>query len=200
MPSNIPMPITPMPVKDLPAGPKAYVEQGGHPALAGIFAKAGPLADLFLPYYKALMADAEGKSLNVLGIKLTELVRLAVATTTGCEACLGYRDSRAALDEDVITLFDEVDRADFTPRERAAIRYTLAFCTNHHQIDEAMWNELKAVFDDQELVTLCMFVATFLGTGRFAHVIRLIDSHCTIPGYRLAPLLDAKGAWAANSA
>ena len=191
MPSDRPMPIAPMPAEDLPAAMTAYSEGLGL-AWMGVLAKAGPIAELFAPFYESLSSP-----MNVLGFKLTELVRLAVATTTGCEACLAYRDPRAleqGMDRDVITLFDELDRADFTQREAAAIRYALTFCTNHHKIDDAMWEELKALFNDQELVTLCLYVATFLGTGRLAHAIRLVDGHCTLPGYRLSSLVEAKAA------
>ena len=193
MPSDRPMPIAPVPFEDLSPTVRALVDNDEAKAFfAGLISKAGPLADLFLPYYLALRDPVDGKSLNVLGPKLTELVRLAVATTTGCEACLQYRDPRAGLESNVISLFDELDEADFTPRERAALRYTLTFCTNHHKIDDAMWDELKSLFDDQELMTLCLFVATFLGTARLGHAWRLIDAHCTMPGYRLSPIVEAK--------
>ena len=190
MPSNRPMPIAPMPVTDLPDDLRQYAVGDLGEAWFGFLAKAGPLTELFTPYYAALTS-----STNVLGFKLSEMVRLAIATTTGCEACLSLRDPRAldeGMDPDVITLYDELDRADFTPRERAALRYTLAFSTNHHDIGDDMWRDLKEHFTDQELVTLCLFVATFLGTSRLAHTIRLVDAHCTIPGYRLAAVIDAK--------
>jgi AhpD family alkylhydroperoxidase len=196
MPSDRPMPVAPMPVEDLSPLIKAHVSFDEHRELTegwfGFLAKAGELTDLFVPYYVALSG-----SLNVLGPKLTEMVRLAIATTTGCEACLSYQDSRAldaGLAANVVTLFDELDRADFSPRERIAVRYALTFCTNHHKIDDAMWDELRVQFDDQELVTLCLYVATYLGTGRMAHAIRLIDAHCTIPGYRLAAVVNAQAA------
>lgn len=193
MPSDRPMPISPMPVEDFTPAMRAAV--GPTPsdtslALTGLIGKAGALADLFLPYYAALSKDE-----NALGVKLTELVRLAVATTTGCEACLAFRNPRAVdegMDVNAPDLFDELESADFTDRERAAIRYTLAFCTNHHLVDDAMWEELRSLFDDHELMTLCLYVATFLGNSRLAHVVRLIDSHCTLPGYRLSAVTEAK--------
>jgi alkylhydroperoxidase family enzyme len=198
MPSDRPMPIAPMPVADFTPTMRAYAEKidpqsdAGvlNRAWTGVLGKAGPLTDLFLPFYEAL---SESET-NVLGYKLTELVRLAVATTTRCEACLSYVDPRSGLGQGVTSLFDELEQADFTPRERAAIRYTIAFCTNHHQVDDAMWEELNSLFDERELMTLCLFVATYLGTGRLAHSVRLIDSHCTMPGYRLSAVIEAKAA------
>lgn len=193
MPSDRPMPIAPMPYEDFtPAMLKASHarEEGAGRAWIGLLGKTGPMADLFLPFYLSLVEDE-----NILGHKLTELVRLAIATTTGCEACLGYRDPRAleqGMDPNVIGLFDELERADFSPRERAAIRYALTFCTNHHRIDDALLGELKSLFTDQEIMTLGLYVAAFLGAGRLAHVMRVIDSHCTLPGYRLASLVEAK--------
>ncbi|PHV67140.1 hypothetical protein CSW57_13135 [Williamsia muralis] len=199
MPSDRPMPITPMPAGDFtPAmqaatGPTASATSL---AMTGLIGKAGPVTDTFFPFYAALTKEE-----NVLGFKLTELVRLAVATTTGCEACLAFRNPKAieqGMDADAPDLFDELDTADFTERERAAIRYTLAFCTNHHLVDDTMWEELKSVFDDQEIMTLCLYVSTFLGTSRLSHVVRLVDAHCTLPGYRLSAVTDAKAAQTAN--
>lgn len=203
MPSDRPMPIAPMPIEDFTPIMRAFDEKFDPQsevgvifrALTGMWGKAGPLADLFIPYYEALSAPET----NVLGHKLTELVRLAVATTTGCEACLNFVNPRSGLDHGVISLFDELEQADFTPRERGAIRYTLAFCTNHHQVDDAMWAELQSLFTERELMTLCLYVATFLGTGRLAHTVRLIDAHCTVPGYRLSSVIEAKAVQAAVS-
>jgi AhpD family alkylhydroperoxidase len=196
-----PMPITPMPVSDFtPAmraatGPTAS-ETGL--ALTGIIGKAGPVADTFFPFYAALT-----KNENVLGVTLTELVRLAIATTTGCEACLAFRNPAAleqGMNPDAPDLFDELDAADFTERERVAIRYALAFCTNHHLVDDSMWDDLKSTFDDSEIMTLCLYVSTFLGTSRLSHVVRLIDAHCTLPGYRLSTVTEAKEAHRIESA
>jgi hypothetical protein len=89
MPSSRPMPIAPMPVSDLPDELRQYAEGQLGEAWFGFLAKAGPLAELFTPYYAALTG-----STNVLGFKLAEMVRLAIATTTGCEACLSLRDPR----------------------------------------------------------------------------------------------------------
>ncbi|MGZ6583108.1 MAG: carboxymuconolactone decarboxylase family protein [Solirubrobacteraceae bacterium] len=189
------MPIAPMPREDFTA-PMRFVA-GETPsettlAFTGLIGKAGSLGDSFLDYYATLTKQA-----NVLGWKLTELLRLAVATTTGCEACLAFRNPKAiaqGMDADAPDLFDELETADFTDRERAAIRYTIAFSTNHHLIDDAMWDALKSLFDDEELMTMCLYVATFLGTSRLSHAVRLIDGHCTVPGYRLAAITDAKAA------
>jgi len=51
---------------------------------------------------------------------------------------------------------------------------------------------LKQHFTDQELVTLCLFVATFLARAGWRTPSGWSDAHCTIPGYRLASVIDAK--------
>ena len=168
------------------------IPRPSQPAGSASSARPAIWGTLFVPFYMALNGP-----LNVLGPKLTDMVRLALGTTSGCEACLSVRHPdalEAGMDPDVVTLFDELDRADFTDRERIAIRYALTFSTNHHDVDDAMWDELKGHFDDRELVTLCLYVSTYLGTTRLGHAIRLIDAHCTMPGYRLAHVIDAKNA------
>jgi AhpD family alkylhydroperoxidase len=199
MPSDRPMPITPMPVEDFSAQMQAATGVTSSPtslAFTGLIGKAGALGDSFLAYYATLT-----KQENVLGWKLTELLRLAVATTTGCEACLAFRNPKAiaqGMDAAAPDLFDELETADFTDRERAAIRYTIAFSTNHHLIDDEMWEVLTSLFDDEELMTLCLYVATFLGTSRLSHAVRLVDAHCTVPGYRLSSVTEAKAAQGAR--
>jgi alkylhydroperoxidase family enzyme len=79
----------------------------------------------------------------------------------------------------------ELDKGHFTPRERAAIRFALNFAGDHHSIDEAQWDELRAVFDTQAIVELCFYCMTFVGTGRLATVIGLINAACALPGARL---------------
>ena len=160
-----------------------------HSTWVGILGKAAPLADYLLPYYAALT------TLNVLGAKLVELVRIACAKTTECEACLRFRDPRVAssIRPDVLTLIEELDTTQgFTERERLAIRFAIAFGTNHHAIDDAMWGKLKSEFDDQEIMHSCIYVAHYVGMGRLGAAMRLIDSKCTLPGYRIAELLQVK--------
>jgi alkylhydroperoxidase family enzyme len=201
MKTNQPMPISPMPVEDFTSMMMDFAPEGSNRELVvwtGILGKAGAAAQHLFPYY----ADLTIK--NGLGPRLTELVRIAIATTTQCEACLNWRDPRVygkGIDENVLTLIEEFDTTPgFTARERSAIRYTLLFGTNHHQIGDSIWNELKANFSDQEIVQLCLYVAHYMGMGRLGHAMRMIDAHCTLPGYRLASLLDVKVAQEAVSA
>jgi alkylhydroperoxidase family enzyme len=59
----------------------------------------------------------------------------------------------------------------FTPREGLAIRFAELLATDHHQIDEAFFAELKQYFTDAEIVELGVSTALFLGLGRFTAVL-----------------------------
>jgi AhpD family alkylhydroperoxidase len=191
--------VPPVPAEELPASLQHLAEprEGASEAAnaqkeawVGFFAHAPEHAERFFPYYLGIWHQ------NHLGARLTELVRLAIANTTQCPSCLQARIPSAieeGLTEDEISYITELDRGDFSPRERAAIRFALNFGGDHHAIDEAQWAELKEVFSDEELVELCIFCATFLGTSRLAKSIGLVNATCTMPGRRLRPRSDAIG-------
>jgi AhpD family alkylhydroperoxidase len=154
-----------------------------HETWIGVLANAPEHAEMFLPFYRSIRYE------NRLGARLTELVRLAIANTTQCESCLAGRVPAlmaGELTEDEIAAITELDEGNFSPRERAGIRFALNFGGDHHAIDATQWDELQAVFDPEELMQLCLFCATFLGMGRLAKAVGLINASCRLPGQRLA--------------
>jgi alkylhydroperoxidase family enzyme len=153
-----------------------------HETWIGILANAPDHAEMFLPFYRSIRYD------NRLGARLTELVRLANANTTQGESCLAGRVPTlmaGELTEAEIAAIRELDAENFSPRERAAIRFALNFGGDHHAIDAAQWDELHAVFDREELMQLCLFCAAFLGMGRLSKGVGLVNATCRLPGQRL---------------
>ncbi|MEA2171466.1 MAG: hypothetical protein QOF76_4766 [Solirubrobacteraceae bacterium] len=185
------LPIDPVAVDDMTPYMRSQaqtVKPGGseesraiHEAWIGILANAPEHAEMFLPFYRSIRYD------NRLGARLTELVRLAIAETTQCESCLtGRVPSLMAgeLTETEIAAIRELDERHFSPRERAGIRFALNFGGDHHAIDAAQWDELREVFDPEEVMQLSLFCATFLGMGRLSKAVGLINATCPLPGQR----------------
>ncbi|MET0377381.1 MAG: hypothetical protein ABW049_00210, partial [Spongiibacteraceae bacterium] len=102
------------------------------------------------------------------------LVRLRIAVFNDCLACKTARKSDAVDEADIACL--DSDSEHFTPRERIALRYAELFVTDHFAIDDAMFAELGNHFTKAEIIELGLFVASALGGGRLAHVLRAYDN------------------------
>jgi alkylhydroperoxidase family enzyme len=70
-----------------------------------------------------------------------------------------------------IAALDDLDSELFSPRERAALRFAELMASDHHQIDDAVFAELRRHFSDAEIVELGVSTALFVGLGRFNAVI-----------------------------
>jgi alkylhydroperoxidase family enzyme len=66
---------------------------------------------------------------------------------------------------DELLRFEESDR--FSPREKAALRYTSAILWDASLADDALWEELHRWFTTPELVELGFFVALTSGQQRW---------------------------------
>jgi AhpD family alkylhydroperoxidase len=134
-------------------------------------------ADRFFPFYYDLWFD------NQLGPRLSELVRLAIANTTGCPLCLAGRipeATAAGVTEDDIAQVTTAETGPFSERERAALRYAYLFGSDHHAIGQDAFEALHAHFNGQEIAELAMLCALWLGFGRMVKVFELVEPACTI--------------------
>jgi alkylhydroperoxidase family enzyme len=119
---------------------------------------------------------------GTLDPRLLELVRLRVAALNDCAACSAARKSDAVTEADVACLAS--DDARFSPAERAALRYTELFITDHHGIGPDLIAELGVWFSTPQVIELMMFVASALGGGRMVHVLHAYDWDDTPPTLR----------------
>lgn len=188
--------IEPIPAEDLPPSLQRFthVADPDRPGLAdadGIFVRMianSPLAEQFAPYYEDLWLR------NSLGLRTSELIRLAIATTTGCPSCLATRVPAAMKDdltESEISLIGQLDQGDFNPAERAAIRFALNFGGNHHAIDAGQWAELHEYYTERQVTEIAMFCASFLGMSRLAKALSAEPAACPVPGHELDALTNA---------
>jgi hypothetical protein len=70
---------------------------------------------------------------TTLGLRHTEIVRLAVSQTTRCPVCMAGREGGAddGLTEELIASLCTADRHGFTDAEVALLDFTLKFATDH---------------------------------------------------------------------
>jgi alkylhydroperoxidase family enzyme len=123
---------------------------------------------------------------STLGLPEFEAARLRIAQINGCVFCQDWRTDR-----DGQTVEDGFDVAVaewrtspvLDERSRLAAEYAERYALDHHGIDEDLWNRMRAVYEDRELVELTMCLGCWLGFGRLNHVFGL-DTACTLPEHR----------------
>ena len=62
----------------------------------------------------------------------------------------------------------------FTERELAALRYAEIMTTSAREVDEALWDELQAHFDDGQLVEITTVIGLFNFFNRFADALQIL--------------------------
>ena len=111
--------------------------------------------------------------------KLVELVRLRVAFFNQCRSCMAIRYTDALEDgvtEDLVCSLERPQEAEnLTAAEKAAIRFGEALATDHLRIDEAMYAGLREHFTEAEIVELGMTCAFFVGFGRLAATLHMVE-------------------------
>jgi alkylhydroperoxidase family enzyme len=68
----------------------------------------------------------------------------------------------------------------FTEEELLAIEYADRLATDHHNMDDAFFDRLKAVFNDEQVLELGMMIGQFIGFGRLLMVLDLESKFCPV--------------------
>src|SRR6266700_2394824 len=68
----------------------------------------------------------------------------------------------------------DIHRHLFTARELAALRFAEIMTTSARDVDEALWDELQAHFDDGELVEIATVIGLFNFFNRFADALQIL--------------------------
>ena len=67
----------------------------------------------------------------------------------------------------------------FTKRELAALRFAEIMTTDAREVDEQLWDELQAHFDDGELVEITTVIGLFNFFNRFADALQIYPEQKT---------------------
>jgi len=112
------------------------------------------------------------RSNGTLSPRLIELVRLRIAFFNQCRSCIAVRYQSAiddGLDEDAVCSLERPAEAEnLSAAERSALHFAELFATNHLAIDDAVYDELRQHFSEDELVELGVNCAIALGIGRLS--------------------------------
>lgn len=125
--------------------------------------------------------------------RLLELVRLRIAFFNQCRSCIAVRYQSAledGLDEDAVCSLERpADAQNLSAGERSALRFAELFATDHLAIDDAVYDELREHFTEDQLVELGVHCAVALGVGRLSATWDVSDDLPEAPGssVRLAP-------------
>ena len=83
------------------------------------------------------------------------------------------------LTEEKIAQLD-ADTNQYSDRERLALAYAEKLAVQHHDIDDAFFDELKTQFNDPEILELGMMIGQYIGFGRLLKVLDLEPRFCAV--------------------
>ena len=156
-----------VPVDDLPADLRAQWDATRRPGLRDFIRMMAHAPDHFRRYndtYGQLRFD------NHLGPRLTELVRLAVASTTRCQVCMAGRHPGAVaegLTEELVAEIGAPEQPHMTEDERVAVAFATRLATDHLSITPAQTAALRDRFTPEQIVELGLLTVMCL-VGRFS--------------------------------
>jgi len=120
-----------------------------------------------MTWYRGLRDGASGR---VQPRELWELMRLKVGIDSGCIICQRSRrcdaDGNQMIPEDVVMRIADFEHADFTDREKAALRLVDRLAHDHYAIDDAFFDELHQHFSDEQIVELALSATFALGLAK----------------------------------
>jgi AhpD family alkylhydroperoxidase len=111
--------------------------------------------------------------------RLMELVRLRIAFHNQCRSCMSIRYQSAiddGLTEDAVCSLEQpAESPDLSESDRSALRFADLFATNHLAIDDAVYDDLRRHFGEDQLVALGLHCAFCVGLGRLAATWHVVD-------------------------
>jgi alkylhydroperoxidase family enzyme len=159
------------------------------PLRVQIYAQRPEIAAKFVEFGQTLRDE------HILSARLLELVRLRVAFHNQCRSCMSVRYGYGiedGLTEGLVCSLERPEEADdLTDAERAAIAYADLMATDHLAVDDATFARLREHFSEPEIMELCFNVAMYVGFGRMAMSLNMVDD---LPeGYRADGLVTPWG-------
>lgn len=122
---------------------------------------------------------------STLGLREFEAARLRIAQINGCLFCQDWRTERDGrkVEADFDAAVTEWRTTDaFDDRTRLAAEYAERFALDHHGLDDAFFDRMRAHYTDREIVELSMCLGSWLAFGRLNRVLGL-DTACVLPSH-----------------
>ena len=112
---------------------------------------------------------------STLEQSLIKLLKVRVSQINGCGFCIDMhtKEARAANETEqrlyLLSAWREASPSIYSNRERAALAWAEAVTRlEHQQVDDAVFEQVKAQFDEQEIVALTLCVVEINGWNRLA--------------------------------
>jgi alkylhydroperoxidase family enzyme len=151
------------------------------PTIAQAFAPAPELLESFISWYFPWHSN-DGTQPTRLPVRLKELVRLRLATFSGCKACKSARMAEDVVSEQDALGVDGGQAQAFSAPERAAIDFAEKLAIDHYSIDDGDFAALREHFDDAQILELVILTGViYLGFGRALSVLALDNPSCALP-------------------
>ena len=123
---------------------------------------------------------------------LRSLVMVKVAAHLGCEFCIDLgsflgTEYEGITDRQILELRDFRTSDAFSPRERLALEYALAMSGVRAEVDDALFERIRAEFSTEQIVELTAIAAWENYRGRFNRALDLgahgftANSACALP-------------------
>ena len=133
-----------------------------------------PLGIAWVEYWNKLLYQ------GTLPHKLKEMCRIKISVAHQCGYCSTVRSNVAkaeGLTENMINdLFDYAGSAEFSAREKAALRYADLFKQGEHAIEkDEVYADLARHFLDEEIIELGLFCAEVDGVGKFVKSLNVLS-------------------------
>lgn len=150
------------------------------PHIARVFAPASDLLESFLAWYFPWHVNDESVPAR-MPLRTKELVRLRLATFSGCAACKAARMAEDVIPEAEAIGVDGSPEA-YSPAEREALAFAEKFALDHHAIDDGDFARLREHYDDAQILELVVLTGViYLGFGRALSVLQLEEISCPLP-------------------
>jgi alkylhydroperoxidase family enzyme len=115
---------------------------------------------------------------GILPIPLKECVRVLISTKHFCGYCSTVRSNiakaRGLTEEKILSTMDFAASPLFDAREKAALRFATKFKEGDDAIDcDAVYEDLKRHFNEEEIIELALLCAQTDGVGKFARSLQM---------------------------
>ena len=151
------------------------------PRVVSILVRNPKAGVAWVRYWNSLLYD------GLLPHSLKELCRIQISMAHRCGYCSTVRSKVAraeGLTEDKIAQLPSFESSDdFSEREKAALRYAALFKSGDGAIDsDAVYDELRRHFSEEEIIELGLFCAETDGAGKFVRSLSVMtwDEACEI--------------------
>ena len=81
---------------------------------------------------------------------------------------------REGITEELVAALRDYEGGPFSEREKAALRYADRLFADHHAVDDALWEQLRGHFTEDELLELTWVLAEFIALGKVIYVLGIL--------------------------